>query len=248
MSQQFEEFTEAGYRSLLQRAKATHRFEPFGTREKRPHVLWRHDVDLSVHRALRIAEIERAARVRSTFFFLLHSEFYNLLERAIAVRVRRIAALGHHVGLHFDPSFYGSGLNTRRLCEKLAGEKRLLEDVAGKPVRVLSLHDPTPASLKQFSGNAIAGMINVYGRKVRAQYEYCSDSNGYWRHRRLRDLLAQPAYPRLHVLTHPEWWVPAPMSPWKRMRRCVEGRADFVVRLYDDSLSRDRRQNLGRPR
>jgi hypothetical protein len=244
----FSDFTEICYRQLVRSARERYRFERFGSSTNEPHVLWRHDVDLSIHRALRIAEIERKLGVRSTFFLLPHSEFYNLLERAIAVRVRQIAALGHDIGLHFDPSFYGPGLGTRGLEKKLAREKRLLEDLSGTAVRAFSLHDPKPAVVRALSRDRIAGMINVYGAKITTQYQYCSDSNGFWRHRRLADLIAHGGHPRLHVLTHPEWWVPAPMSPWKRMQRCVSGRADYVVQLYNRSLSKDNRLNLGKPK
>jgi hypothetical protein len=50
-----DEFTEAAYRRILQAAKGHYRFERFGTSSAEPHVLWRHDIDISVHRALRIA-------------------------------------------------------------------------------------------------------------------------------------------------------------------------------------------------
>jgi len=248
MSRRFAEFTEKGYASLIRTVREGYRFEPFGTRESRPHVLWRHDVDLSVHRALRLAEIERGEEVSSTFFFLLHSEFYNLLERGIMSRVRKIAALGHHIGLHFDSSFYQNGPGLRAIERRLAGERRLLEDVVGKRVRAFSLHDPKPAIVRLLSLDRIAGMINVYGPAIRTQYEYCSDSNGYWRHSAPADLVAPARHQRLHVLTHPEWWVPVAMSPWRRMQRCVSGRAEFVVRFYNRALARDRRHNVGAPR
>src|SRR3954463_4717708 len=102
----FADFTEAIYRSIVARARDVYSFEPFGTTSEAPHVLWRHDVDLSVHRAAKLADLEAEAGVHATYFFLLRSEFYNLLEGAVLDRARRIAALGHWIGLHFDPAFY----------------------------------------------------------------------------------------------------------------------------------------------
>jgi hypothetical protein len=40
----------------------------------------------------------------------------------------------------------------------------------------------------------------------RQEVGYCSDSNGYWRVRRLEDVLREAKDERLQVLTHAEWW------------------------------------------
>ena len=63
-------------------------------------MLLRHDVDLSLDAALRMAEVEAAAGAQATYFLMTGSVFYNLAshegERAIA----RLRELGHRVGLH----------------------------------------------------------------------------------------------------------------------------------------------------
>ena len=73
-------------------------------------MLWRHDVDISVHRALALARIEADLGVRATYFFTLHSSFYNLLEPAVAARARELLALGHWLGVHFDVAAYDGDL------------------------------------------------------------------------------------------------------------------------------------------
>lgn len=246
-SSKFADFTEKGYRQLLSATAKRYSFERFGSDCTTPHVLWRHDVDLSVHRALKLAEIESRMGVTSTYFFLLHSDFYNLLEVAVTRRARRIVELGHRAALHFDPSFYPECGTLGQLQPKLRWEKRILEDILLTQVGAFSLHDPTPKTLALFTQNKVVGMINAYGNSLRSNYEYCSDSNGYWRHKRLLDLVSSGDATKLHVLTHPEWWVPAPMSPWARMHRCVTGRSSFILQSYNQSLSRSRRQNLGKP-
>ena len=69
---------------------------------------------------------------------------------------------------------------------------------------------------------SIAGLTNAYGESLRERYAYVSDSNGYWRHRRLPDVLEAAGEERLHVLTHPEWWQKEPMSPRERIERGEE--------------------------
>ena len=110
----FPDFTEDAYRSAVVLASRAYTFEPFGTDADEPHVLWRHDVDVSVHQAARLAAIEAEAGVRSTFFFSFHSAFYNLLEREVADTARAALAHGHWLGLHYESEFYG-GVHAGRI-------------------------------------------------------------------------------------------------------------------------------------
>ena len=81
-------------------------FARYGERPSGRHVLWRHDVDVSMHRAARLAEIEAERGVVATYFVNPRSVFYNLLEPEIEVLLRRIRSLGHEIGLHFDAGAY----------------------------------------------------------------------------------------------------------------------------------------------
>jgi hypothetical protein len=75
-------------------------------------------------------------------------------------------------------------------------------------------------------------MTNVYASRIKDRYAYVSDSNGYWRHERLADVVESGEHERLHVLTHPEWWQPEPMSPRARLERCLEGRTAHAREWY----------------
>ena len=122
----FEDFTEEAYSELLVSARRRFTFEPFGTTSQSPHVLWRHDVDVSVHRALALARIEARAGLRSTFLLSLHSAFYSLLEAEVAARARDIFALGHWLGLHFDLSAYPGLDHEAELTRRIEQERALL--------------------------------------------------------------------------------------------------------------------------
>jgi hypothetical protein len=239
------DFTESVYRRLLVEAKRFYRFEPFGTQCADPHVLWRHDVDVSVHRAATLARIEAEEGVTATYFLWFHSPFYNLLEAPVAGAARRTLDAGHRLGLHFDSSFYSTLESASDLAEKVAYEAGLLGDVLEKPVEALSFHNPGVANDDLgCDADKIAGLVNVYGRTIRKRYGYLSDSNGHWRFRRLLDVLTEAAEERLHVLTHPEWWQAESMPPRERIVRCVQGRADRTLQDYDDLLSRAGRANI----
>lgn len=241
-----EDFTEESYRRIIRAAKTRWRFEPFGTRCEEPHVLWRHDVDLSVHRALAIAQIEAEEGVRGSYFLSLHSSFYNLLERSVADRARRILSLGHQLGLHFDSDFYAPLQDEDALTQRVSAEAGLLEDVLERRVDAVSFHNPDFGHVDlTFDSDEIGGLVNAYGRSLRERYAYVSDSNGYWRFRRLPEVVADGTEERLHVLTHPEWWQTAPMPPRQRVVRCVEERAAWTLGDYDRLLAEAERLNVG---
>jgi hypothetical protein len=239
----FDDFTERSYRDIVDSAKARYAFEPFGTSATGPHVLWRHDVDYSMHRAVVLARLEAERGVRATYFVTLHSDLYNMLEPAVHDRVREIAALGHWIGLHFDAGFQAGGT----LDERAAWEGRVLSEALDVPVRAVSLHNPSVSGTEAFDAEVLGGMVHAGARSVRDRYAYVSDSNGYWRFDRLPDVISAGAHERLHVLTHPEWWQERPMSPRERILRCIEGRGRASEATYDALLADNQRVNVGLP-
>jgi hypothetical protein len=240
----FDDFTEASYRKILRTAADRYTFEPFGTNAGEPHVLWRHDVDYSVHRAAALARVEAELDTRSTYFVSLHSDLYNVLEPAVHSRVSEIAELGHWIGLHFDVGFYDDR-SLPRLSERTEWEGRVLADALEVPVRTVSLHNPSVSGTEDLDVEELGGMVHAGARSLREGYAYVSDSNGYWRFDRLSEVLATGAHERLHVLTHPEWWQERPMSPRERILRCIEGRSRASEAAYDELLATNRRVNLG---
>ena len=250
----FEDFTETGYRDIIRLARRRWTFIPYERfREPGMVCLWRHDIDFSTHRALRMACIERDEGVRATYFVHLHSAFYHPLDPENADRIRRIVAMGHDIGLHFDVRFYGD-LFSNADPEVLAGrilfflklERELLEKTFECSIRSFSLHNPDFKAFRQIDDDEVEGMVNAYSRHLRDRYAYVSDSNGYWRFARLRDLLEAGTEQRLHVLTHPGWWTPEAMSPRDRISRCIEGRAASQHRYYDCLILESGRENIGK--
>lgn len=231
----FSDFTRENYSRLIDIAKRTYtfrRFSNYAVGER--FVLWRHDVDFSPQSAVKLAEREAAAGVTATYFVCLHSDFYNLLERDVTDCVRGLASLGHEVGLHFDAD-YDAVTDEPGLVAALTRERRVLEEVLGHPVRVFSFHNPNERT-RAWSAGEYAGMINAAASYFYTDVGFCSDSNGYWRNRRLEDVLTAATDARLQVLTHPEMWPDQPMSPRQRVVRCIDGRARRTLDRYERLL------------
>ena len=93
-----EDFTVDRYRELIQIAKKSYTFSsyaeiPFGAR----FVLWRHDCDLSLNRALKLAEIEQQEDITTTYLINPHCDFYNPFEKGQSAIIQKILDLKHHI-------------------------------------------------------------------------------------------------------------------------------------------------------
>lgn len=241
-----EDFTEENYRSLLQLAKQKYCFIAYDQyRSDGSNILWRHDIDFSVHRALKLATIEAEEGVKATYFIHLHNESYNALEAEVAKCIHKIVDMGHDIGLHFDPSFYIlDNCNLDKFEFYLKMEQQLLETIFGKRIRAFSFHVPEVGKWVDVKQEIIGGLINAYSSYLGENYGYCSDSNGYWRFKRLEDVLREAKEEKLQVLTHPEWWVPSVMSPRDRITRCIDGRAAKQHKWYDAAMQSMGRKNI----
>jgi hypothetical protein len=235
------DFTEENYRRILQKLKLpTIFYDEIENHEN--FALWRHDVDCSVHRAYALALIDKELNIKATYFFLLGSIFYNVFEREIRELIGKILSLGHQIGLHFDISAYE--IKTKEDLEKyLYFEKNILETLFQTQIKVFSFHNPTEEVFKKYEDFKYAGMINTYAKFFKENVAYCSDSNGYWRYKRLEDFLNE-GHKRIQVLTHPEWWQKEVMRPRQRIQRCIDGRAKKIAMLYDKLLQEWGRENV----
>ena len=240
----FADFTHASYRGLLQAAKANYTFRTYGDAPlSSPVVLWRHDLDFSVLDAVPLAHMEAQAGVVATYFVNLHDGCYNPLDRANAAAIREVLGQGHVLGLHFDAGFHGIDGDAGRLAELLRIEAGILRDFFGSRVEVFSFHNPDAAALA-FDGEEYGGLRNTYARSLRGGAAYCSDSNGYWRHERLHDVLARPASPVLQVLTHPCWWTAQVMSPRQKIERTVASLSAAILDDYARTLAAGGRSDI----
>lgn len=238
----YNDFTCRSYVRLLELAQRYYTFRLFSDFDRSERfILWRHDVDMSPQRALRLARIEQEAGVRSTHFLMLHSEFYNLLESRSADIVHEIIDLGHEIGLHYDCAWDGG---RRSVDEGVRQEAEILKRLFGVDIQVFSFHNPTHTIINSHGGLRYGGCINTYADYFRRNVGYCSDSNGYWRHRRLEDVLLEAKEDRLQVLTHPVWWQEEPMPPRQRIQRCIDGRSVYVGWHYDRTLEQAGRKNV----
>jgi hypothetical protein len=237
------DFTTDNYRKILKIADNNYRFVfynniPIGSK----FVLWRHDLDFSINRAYELGKIEKEQNVYSTYFINPHSEFYNPFEMGQSDLINKILDMGHKLGLHFDAAYYDVS-SEKQLNQLVTQEANLLGNAFCVRPEVFSFHNPTEFLLT-CENDHYGGLINTYSKWFKENVPYCSDSNGYWRFRRLQDVLEEATDSCLQILTHPGWWQDEPMMPRDRVLRSIEARAKNVIDVYDKLLKNNNRKNI----
>lgn len=233
----FSDFTFKHYQQMLRLAKQEYRFSHFDNycfTEK--FILWRHDIDFSPAKALKLSKIEAEENVSATYFVLLHSAFYNLMDIDVVKQIKEIIANGHQLGLHFD--FRSYDICSEKMLEYyLAFEKDILQTIFNYEVNAFSFHmtnDFTNSCIK----DQYANMINVYSDKIKNNIAYCSDSNGYWRFQRLEDVLTKKRPNQLQVLTHPIWWSEKTESIIERFQDCINQQSTRNMEWYSEVVAK----------
>lgn len=241
----FKDFTTQNYKKIIRVAKKQYQFRLFNNYRWGSNyiLLWRHDIDFSVHRAAKLAEIESKEGIKATYFILLHSEFYNLLEKETSYLIKKIITLGHDIGIHFDTHYYDL-TNETELETYLDMEKEFLEKIFHVKISSFSFHI-NDVFTQCFTKDQYAGLTNVYSSFFKQKAGYCSDSNGYWRFRKLINVLRDRKDKCLQVLTHPGLWQDKEMSPRQRIWRAIEGRAKKTKLWYNQTLKQYGRKNIG---
>jgi len=223
------QFTYDAYVGFLDRARSDgYTVRAFDTPDRTTGVedqviMLRHDVDLDLDRAVALAEVEQRHGVSSTYFILLTSPFYNPASASGRERVREIAARGHAVGLHFDPTVYGTLDNVAAFNARCSAEAGQLEHITGVPVETVSFHRPAPA-LMGSGPELTTPLVHTYLARYVDDMEYCTDSTGVWRYGPPEDRRALARGHAMHFLTHPEWWSNDDMAPGARIRDLLDDR------------------------
>lgn len=240
----FSDFTEESFETIIVLLKKKYIFSRFHNPPQKPHLFWRHDVDFSVHRAYKLSLIEKAHNVPATYLFHPNTPFYNLQSRHIVNLISKIKENGHDIGLHFDPSFYENAHISEELEEKIFQTAQSFEWITGIKPHAISFHLYGDLQHLLPKTDLVCDMLNIYSQKIFEKYSYVSDSNGVWRHRRLLDVAQKREEDYLHILTHPEWWTPTPMSPRQRIQRCIDGYKNFIECDYDALIAKYGRPNF----
>ena len=162
----------------------------------------RHDVDVSLKKAVELAEIEAEHQLPSTYYILITSPFYNALSDSNIQRIKTIRELGMGIGLHYDPILNKQGND--RMVSDIVMQTRLLETYVGD-LNGISVTFHKPVMGKQVDKDLIEQLdgVDIYCPNYDSRFKYISDSGHNWRENPHDTVIN---YDMVHLNTHPVWY------------------------------------------
>lgn len=179
---------------------------------RQPTLFLRHDIKISLNRALPLAEIEHEYDLPTTYMVRADSPLYSLNERNARVHLLELLQMGHEVGLHFDlTSAEQQSKSFLRIIEiRVHTACERLEQIICRPIRSISFQRPIPLL---FGGSLkIDGRVNADAQELR---HWCiADTGGSWQEGEPMARITHPQGNILQIILHPIWWgdshIPAP--------------------------------------
>ncbi|APE95104.1 polysaccharide deacetylase family protein [Halodesulfurarchaeum formicicum] len=212
------EFTYSWYEDFLDRIQAAgYEIRRFADGVDPGTVVIRHDVDLSIRDALRMALLEADRGIATTYCFLLSSALYNPLDREQREQIREIESLGHEIALHFSTHEYWEADHEpadSEINRRVDEERAVLETLVSDPVETVSFHSPPEWVLSR----DLADIRNAYSPAYFEEMSYVADSGQRWR-------TAPPVVgdfgESAQILTHPGLWSESDGSFTQRVEQAV---------------------------
>ena len=168
-------------------------------------ILLRHDVDVSLEYALKMAKLEQKMGIRSSFFVRVRASFYDICEAINIERLTALTEMGFEIGLQEEVGRFTSDHN--EAIELVRIDKAVLERILDRPVYGVATHLPkwtaiqiTPEVLER------AGFKYNPGEEIFNQEAiFVSDSNKCWKKYSLEEALGQSD--KILANIHPVWWI-----------------------------------------
>lgn len=205
---------------------------------KKNFVILRHDVEFSMIKALEMAKIEFYAGVKSTYFFQVYSNSYNLLSINNRKILDEIISMGHKAGLHFYTSHIKKG-DWKSLYAELDKQKKIFNLAHNKTSLVFSFHRPQ-AWLLENKKDKIKGLINSYGESFfefksnPQKIKYYADSRRNWDY---GNPLKNNNFKKIQILIHPDFWSDKPLTNKQQLNQLIKKDKENFLFTIDEELS-----------
>ena len=180
-------------------------------------IILRHDVDISIDLALKMAYIENDLNISSTYFFLLTNESYNLLSDKNIAKVRRIKELGHEISLHFDLSIYSDPKSG------FIFEMEIFNKVFDEKIYITSIHRPNENFLNK--PDKYFTIPNTYEKKLTENAKYFADSGGNFRFGNPIDSEEFNSGENVQIGIHPIWWIESEKNVSKTIEKVLKNKS-----------------------
>ena len=191
-------------------------------------VLLRHDVALSLDRAVTMARLEATLRINGTYCVAVDAPLYDASTVVYDRALRTISRLGHDVGLLFDPGAHWEGRpDESTFRAAVRDERETLERLLGRPVDVVSFRG-SPAWTRDVS---LPELVHADRVPPEATHPRLVD-----RELRGTDPFATGVPERFQLVVHPGLWQPAERSEHAVLETCrrdAHGQVDDYFDAFD---------------
>lgn len=200
------------YRKILKDVKACGKFMDFYEAQTAEQFLvLRHDIEFSPARAYAMSLVETAEGVCSTYFVQITNNAYNAMSYKNMAIFQKMAAAGHHIGLHYH---MGGELDPVKVRDGIRDQIRILSEVLSMKIDRFSIHRPVRDV--GYNEIPIEGIINAYSSEfftladavtpeTELEVKYIADSQHRWNYG-CPDEETIRRYPKIQLLIHPDFW------------------------------------------
>lgn len=183
----------------------------------------RHDVEFSIERALKLANVEADLGISSTYVFQICNNNYNPFSHKNKIHILEIAKLGHDIGVHVH---LGNFNETDQSIESyIIKQAQLLSLALDFPINKFSLHRPLRKHIE--NEILIAGYINMNAFKFFTFTEqfnvydlpvlYLADSNHDWKYGNPNNIDFSKIN-RMQLNCHPFSWTESGLDNWNNFQ------------------------------
>lgn len=198
-------------------------------------IVLRHDVEYSVDRAYMLSLIEQKRGIAASYFFQLTSNTYNVFSRKNVDLIKKIAKMGHKIGLHYHEI---GCISLDEVVHSIRSQVDIISNIV--EVDRFSFHRPSRDILQ--ANIYIEGLINVYGdvfftycdeaeADAKLQVKYISDSRHRWNYGLpTPELFAK--HKKVQILVHPDTWTEAGLDNANNFKQLIEeNRTEFITSI-----------------
>ncbi len=192
-----KDFSHKLYENTLKKLQENHDFV-FLDNVSNNDIILRHDIDIALEPALKMAKIENKLGISSTFFILFHSPFYNPFSINSSQIIKEILDLNHRIGFHYDSSVYIK--NHLKPEEVIMKEIDVMNNYFNISIKEIAPHNPSINDTMEF---CLPNIINADSKEFKENRKYLSDSVQNWREGAFSNYTLEK---NLYILIHPIWW------------------------------------------
>jgi|TARA_B110000027_G_C16068969_1_gene278103 hypothetical protein len=221
-------FSKSGYIKLLNNLKINYSFvyardwKKYSTKKNK--IILRHDIDFDTSYALEMAKIEYDNKIKSTFFFLMRDDYYDLYSNETYNNIEKIKNYGHKIGIHINPDSYKL---YKKKVKIINSDIKYFQSFYNIKIDSISYHQP---SVYNFKDIEFKSKFSSYSQDIMSKYKYFSDSSMNFRDKEFNDFIKSQK--NIQLLIHPIWWMINKKSINQKIKSLFKKKKSDLIKIF----------------